>query len=164
MGKAKAARRHFSVWGISIFLALVFIVAAIAKIESYEDFQVTLSRSQLLGTGYANTVAPLIIGVELATAFGLLIPKLRRFALPVVAALCCVFISYSAWRWARHISVPCSCFGALFRMTPPQAIALNLGLLGLATLLFRFQETTVNAPKAMQEPKSGQTGRMPLKT
>lgn len=155
---------RLSTWMISIFLAAVFVVAASAKISGYENFQVTLVRSQLLGKGYESMVAPLTIGIELAIAVALLIPKLRPFAVRAMGGLCCVFISYSAWRWARHISVPCSCFGALFRMTPPQAIALNLGLLGLATLLLRLQESLMDSPKPRLESKPEREGGMLLKT
>ena len=164
MTRKQAVVQQFGVWSISLFLAAVFLVSSGAKISAYEDFQVTLLRSQLLVNGYGNTVARLIIGIEIATALGLLIPKVRLFALRVMAGLCCVFIAYSTWRWVRHISVPCSCFGALFRMTPAQAIALNLGLLGLATVLLRLQEWPADAQKPATGSDHVRQGGMPLKT
>jgi len=62
-------------------------------------------------------------------------PVLQKMSLHLAMLLSVMFISYSSWRIVERIPVPCHCFGALFQITPPESILLNLGLLSLIVFL-----------------------------
>ena len=137
-----------------VLLSAVFLLAATAKIRDYESFEITLNKSQLLGNGYAHWVGALIIAVELIAVAGLWFSGTHSISLYLITGLCCMFIGYSAWRWAQNIPVSCSCFGTLFKMAPWQSIVLNLGL--LATTLFLFE---ANSPR-LGSPQGGRANSL----
>lgn len=127
-----------------ILLSAVFLLAASAKISNFESFEIILNKSQLLGGGYAHWIGMAIIAVELVAVAGLWFARTRPFSLHLFVGLCSLFIAYSAWRWTQNIPVPCSCFGALFKMSPAQSIGLNLGLIAITLFLLESEPTNID--------------------
>ncbi len=107
------------------FLSMVFLAAAIAKTMSFRELEATLAASKLVPVLLTSQAGVLLVVTEYLVALLLLIPKTRQPALNAAIVLCSVFIAYSTWRWMQGISVPCSCFGALFKMEPWQSIIFN---------------------------------------
>jgi hypothetical protein len=116
-------------------LSTVFATAGLAKLQRFSEFEDTLVASHLVPLGCVPLAATTLIVLELVLAVSLCFSRTRTTALHTAALLICVFIGYSAWRWWRHIPVPCHCFGMLFSMAPWQGLFLNGALLGLTALL-----------------------------
>ncbi len=122
-----------------LLLASVFAIAAFAKLQNFSQLERTLTVSRLIPTGLVPMVSCLLIAVEFTIALGLMVPflqpVLQKMSLHLAMLLSVMFISYSSWRIVERIPVPCHCFGALFQITPPESILLNLGLLSLIVFL-----------------------------
>ena len=115
------------------FLSMVFLAAAIAKTMSFRELEATLAASKLVPVLLTTQAGVLLVVTEYLVALLLPIPKTRQPALNAATVLCNVFIAYSTWRWMQGISVPCSCFGALFKLDPWQSILINIFLLVTAS-------------------------------
>ncbi len=135
-----------------LLLAGVFATAAIAKLQSFSQFERTLDASRLIPTGLIPTIGHSLIALELTIALGLLVPFLQptllRVSLRLAMLLSATFLSYSGWRLVERIPVPCSCFGPLFKMTPPESILLNLGLLLIISLLLNGMDAPARRAQA----------------
>ena len=114
---------------ICVFLSMVFLAAAVAKTLSFRELEATLAASKLVPVLLTSQAGVLLVVTEYLIALLLIFPKTRQPALNAAVVLCSVFIAYSTWRWMQGISVPCSCFGALFTIQPWQSILLNTGLI-----------------------------------
>ena len=124
----KPASRKVHTWvnhALCILLSLVFLTAAIAKTTAFRELEATLAASKLVPVLLTSQAGVLLVVTEYLVALLLLIPKTRQPALNAAIVLCSVFIAYSTWRWMQGISVPCTCFGALFKMEPWQSIIIN---------------------------------------
>ena len=113
------------------FLSMVFLAAAIAKTMSFRELEATLIASKLVPMLVVSPIGVLLLVTEYLVALLLLIPKTRLSALHAASVLCGLFAAYSTWRWMKGISVPCTCFGALFKLEPWQSLLLNTALLGI---------------------------------
>jgi len=61
---------------VSYFFILLFIYASVSKLLEFENFQVQLAQSPMLGA-YAGVVSLLVITVELLIVYLLVIQKFR---------------------------------------------------------------------------------------
>jgi hypothetical protein len=118
-----------------VLLSSVFAIAAVTKIQRFNEFEATLDLSRLVQADMVRPMALVMIGLELAIAVGLLFSRTRRAALNLAGSLICLFMTYSIWRGMHAIPLPCNCFGALLTMRPWQSLLLNMVLLGLTTWL-----------------------------
>ncbi len=128
-------RRKVHTWvnhALCILLSLVFLTAAIAKTTAFRELEATLAASKLVPVLLTSQAGVLLVVTEYLVALLLLIPKTRQPALQAATVLCSVFIAYSTWRWMQGISVPCHCFGTLFKLEPWQSSSLNLGILTIS--------------------------------
>lgn len=135
-----------------LLLASVFVTAATAKLQSFEQFDRTLNASRLIPVGLTSTVGYSLIALEFTVALCLLVPflqpALQKMSLQMAMLLSATFLSYSGWRIVERIPVPCSCFGPLFKMTPPESILLNLGLLLIISLLLNGMDAPAHRTQA----------------
>ena len=68
--------RAFARYFARLLLAGVFITAAIAKLQSFSQFDKTLDASRLIPAGLIPTVGHSVIALEFTVALGLLVPFL----------------------------------------------------------------------------------------
>ncbi len=139
----KQSRRQLINHLLCVFLSMVFLAAAVAKTTAFRELEATLAASKLVPVLLTSQAGVLLVVTEYLVALLLLIPKTRQPALNAATVLCSVFIAYSTWRWMQGISVPCHCFGALFKMEPWQSIVFNFCLLfiGAYAILYTFRNT-----------------------
>jgi len=132
-----------------LFLVGVLVGTGLLKAQRFLEFEGTLEASSLVPAGLIPVAAVGMIGLELATALGLILQTSQT--LPVVTArlLFCTFISYHVWRCIMHTPVPCHCFGALFTLPPLQGIALSAFLL---VLTFPLLADNASANQATSAP------------
>jgi uncharacterized membrane protein YphA (DoxX/SURF4 family) len=118
-----------------IALAIIFSVAAIAKLNSLQQFESVLFNSGFVPYFALKPAAFAVITCEVMLSVVLVIPKLSNYGARSTIVLCSVFLAYSIWRAINRIAVPCECFGVLYRMSPLQSIVLNLVMIGVALWL-----------------------------
>ena len=126
-----------SVWvnhAVCVMLSLVFLTAAVAKTQSFRELEATLAASKLVPVLLTTQAGVFLVVTEYLLAVLLLLPITRRPALHAATILVSVFLAYSTWRWMQGIGVPCTCFGALFKMHLWQSILLNVGLLSVCAI------------------------------
>lgn len=121
-----------------ILLSLIFLIAAIAKTQGFRELEATLAASKLVPVLLAPQTAVFLLILEYLLSILLLAPKTRVPALYAACALISIFVAYSTWRWMQGITIPCHCFGVLYKVDPWQAILLNLVLLSFAAHGLRY--------------------------
>ncbi|HOZ51779.1 MAG TPA: DoxX family protein [Chitinophagaceae bacterium] len=122
---------------LSIFIGLVFILSAISKLPSLEQFGWTIVETTFLNWTFAEWSARLLIGCELFIGFLFVFHlKRKQIAIPFSLILLVVFSIYLALVWNHYGGDGnCGCFGELIPMTPSQSIIKNLILIALIVLL-----------------------------
>jgi uncharacterized membrane protein YphA (DoxX/SURF4 family) len=110
---------------LCVLLSLVFLTAAIAKTTAYRELEGTLGASRLVPVPAIPFAAVFLLSLEYLLSVLVLLPTTRLPALRAATVLVSVFAAYSTWRWMQGISVPCHCFGVLFKLDPWQALILN---------------------------------------
>lgn len=116
---------------VCYLFAALFVYAAVSKMLDFENFQVQLAQSSILGA-YAGLGSYGIIIAELAVAVILLIPKLRITGLFASFALMSLFTVYIAIILNFSAHVPCSCGGILESMGWKGHLVFNIAGVGVA--------------------------------
>lgn len=122
---------------VSLLFVLLFVYAAIAKFLDFENFQIQLGQSPLLGA-FACWVSWLVPMGELLIAISLLIPRFRKLGLLTALSLMTMFSVYIFITLHYSSFIPCSCGGILEKMSWEAHFIFNLFFVFLAvvTLLF----------------------------
>ena len=97
-------------WTIRIFLAIVFVTAALPKLMHRDEFHGVLRNFRLLPEGITGPVALALPIVELAVAVMLLVPSFAPQAAMIAGALFAVFgvaIAINILRGRSHIDCGC---------------------------------------------------------
>ncbi len=117
-----------------LLLAGVFLWAGTQKARSPQLFALDLEAYRLLPAALILPVAYYLPWLEIATAFALFVPKLRRAALGLTIALLLIFTAMLLIAWGRGLSINCGCFGAGGGATTDfaWAVARNVGLIAAA--------------------------------
>jgi hypothetical protein len=128
---------------LSVLTGLVFIVSAISKLPSLEQFGWTITETTLLNWAAAEWSARILIGLELFLGVIFIFHiKIRKIAIPLSLFLLSVFTVYLLLvikLYGTHGN--CGCFGEWIPMTPLQSVVKNLVLIGMIlTLLFSSTE------------------------
>ncbi len=121
---------------ISYATALLFVYTAVSKLFEFENFQVQLGQSPLLSAfaAYISVGVPII---ELLLALGLTLPRYRESALKGSFILMVLFTTYIYVILNYSAYVPCSCGGAIEKMTWNEHLFFNgVYLLLLVLALF----------------------------
>ncbi|MBN9503415.1 MAG: hypothetical protein BGO01_01680 [Armatimonadetes bacterium 55-13] len=126
-------------------LFAILVVSASLKVSSFTQLEDVIWRSNLMPYALVRVAAVIVVSMEFAVAAGLLIPRIRRFALLTAQYLFLFFFAYSLWRVQQKITAPCNCFGAIFLM-PPWATAL-LDLI-LASACFFLSDKVNMSPRS----------------
>lgn len=110
---------------ISALLILLFVYTALSKLIDFHKFRIVLTISPLIGTN-AKFIGGLIIIIELATAFLLLIPSLRKLGLCMSFLMMTAFTLYIGYMITSSSTLPCSCGGVIQQMTWKQHFLFNV--------------------------------------
>jgi hypothetical protein len=116
-------------------VALIFLLASIAKLTHLGQFENVLFASRLVPDSLVRPTAYAVPVVETFTAIALVHPRVRTAGLVGTVALSGLFLGYNCWRFVAGISAPCGCFVGLFTMSSLQMIFLDLLLLIASFLL-----------------------------
>jgi dolichol-phosphate mannosyltransferase len=127
----QSTRKRIGVPIALIALSLLFLTAAVAKIQGFSEFEATLTASRLVPLGWETQVGRAVVVLELLLVGLIWFSAWRRAALQILTLLVSLFIGYSLWRSVQGVAVPCHCFGVLFTLEPWQSLLLNMGLLAL---------------------------------
>lgn len=137
-------------WILRIFLSLVFLFSAYAKLYPGAYFAITtFEMKQLVPLGFSECMAPyfsrFIIGAEIALGIGFLQPHfLRKLILPLSGLLLVIFNIHLAYSILNDVGGNCGCFGDLLPMTPLEAFIKNVVILGLVAWLWKIIEEADN--------------------
>ncbi|WP_116789520.1 MauE/DoxX family redox-associated membrane protein [Flavobacterium psychrotrophum] len=127
------------VFTTSIFYIVLFVYAAVSKLLDFENFQVQLGQSPILGS-FAGVISYVVPLAELLLAVVLLIPKFRRFGLYASLSLMVMFSAYIYIVLKYAAFVPCSCGGILEKLSWQQHIIFNLCYVAVAIIGIVFAE------------------------
>jgi len=119
---------------IQIIISILLLISASAKLLSINEFYAVLVASGLFDKQLAVPFAKIFIALEFLTSILLYFKVLPKLILNGCALLFSTFAAYHAWNWFQGIGVPCTCFGALFKMPSQAGFILNLGLVTLCLL------------------------------
>ena len=131
---------------INIGVGSVFIIAAILKLISIDEFEIYIYSFNILSFLLTTFVSRIIIAAEFALGLLLILNRnckfIRRVTLIVLASFT-LFLIYTAI--FRHDS-NCHCFGELIQLNPIQSIIKNLILI---VFLIIGQQSTDNSQQSM---------------
>jgi uncharacterized membrane protein YphA (DoxX/SURF4 family) len=100
-------------WVLRVLLAMILVVAGIAKAFDPETFAVEIDRFQLTPWSLSVVLAFFLPWLEIVTAIALFLRKLYLGALLSVSGLGIVFTVAVGSAWWRGLDISCGCFGAL---------------------------------------------------
>ena len=116
-----------------IGIALVFLVAAMAKIGDGAAFATQIGYYRLLPGGLENLLAITLPWIELVAALALLLRFRPRAGAVITFGLMGLFVFVVAAAFARGIDIECGCFGTSDASRVGVAkLVENLGLMALA--------------------------------
>ncbi|MBI1755802.1 MAG: hypothetical protein HYR64_01680 [Fimbriimonas ginsengisoli] len=140
---------------IAAILAAALLLAAIAKMLTFSEFERTLAASMLVPIWAITPVAATVLLAEVVAASTLLTP-LAHLGRGLALGLGSLFVAYASWRWVHGIDAPCHCFGALLRLNPPLSFALALSTFVAASSL-----AVLSATQESGRLNSTSTGTIP---
>jgi len=132
----KEKRRTIVVEVISALFILLFVYAALSKVQDFQKFQVELGKSPVLNA-FSGCVAFLVPGIELLIAVSLIVKRYQYLAFYASFSLMVMFSTYIVVILKFSSYIPCSCGGILENMTWIQHLIFNIGfvLLGAFAIL-----------------------------
>lgn len=134
---------------VSLYI-LLFVYAALTKLQDYQKFVVQLGQSPML-TNYAKVLAVVIPFIELAISMMLILPKTRLKGLYAAFGLMVMFTTYIVLASRFSDYVPCSCGGVLEGMTWAQHLTFNavFVLFGLTGILLHSNVRSVDSSTSL---------------
>lgn len=122
-----------------IIIGLVFIVAGAAKAMDLNFFYYVLKTFPL---GFSDLMllwlARVFIALEIILGTALLFNIWPRLVLPATFAVMLVFLAVTTWNLVGGLSEECGCFGKLLRLNPAVEVVVELVLLFIAFVAWRF--------------------------
>ena len=124
---------------IVLLYILLFVYAAVSKLLDFENFQVQLGQSPLIGS-FAGWLSWIVPFSELCIVGLLLVRRARLYGLYLSFLLMVFFTTYIFTILNFSASIPCSCGGILERMDWQEHLWFNIFFVGIATVgLFLLQ-------------------------
>jgi len=124
-----------------IIMGLVFIVAGVAKAMDLNFFYYVLKTFPLgLSDPILLWLARGFIALEIILGTALLFNIWPRLVLPATFAVMLVFLAVTTWNLAGGLSEDCGCFGKLVRLNPAVEIIVELVLLFITFVAWRFTQ------------------------
>lgn len=124
---------------------LLFLYTALSKLSEISVFRLVLRSSPLIA-GYANIISISIPASEILISVLLFIPGTRRWGLYASFVLMLVFTFYLAYMITSTPELPCSCGGAISKMSWKQHLLFNIAftLLALAGIWLNRERQRIN--------------------
>ena len=128
---------------IRIFLALVFIFAAVTKVTEAETFARAIANYKLLPNFLINFLAIILPWIELCAGVLLLFGISVKENSTILSGLLFIFIIAILISLLRGLNIDCGCFGTVGgTKVGIQKILENIGLLILGLILIKFDSTS----------------------
>ncbi len=134
------------------FFIVLFCFAAVSKLSDFENFQVQLAQSPLLGA-YAGFVSYAVLVALLAVVVLLCLRRARTAGLAGSLLLMLLFAGYTAYVLFFAASTPCNCIGILPQLSWQQNFAAELAGAGLG--IAGIYGSTAEKIKLQQESQRG---------
>lgn len=124
---------------------LLFLYTALSKLSEISVFRLILRSSPLIA-GYANIISIFIPASEILISVLLFIPGTRRWGLYASFVLMLVFTLYLSYMITFTPELPCSCGGAISKMSWKQHLLFNIAftLLALAGIWLNRERQRIN--------------------
>ena len=126
--------RSFLLVSARILISASFLLAGVLKWRDADSALIAVYQYQILSWEASGVLATVLPFLEITTAFGLWVPRLRLGACVLCVLLYLLFIGALASAVARNLDVTCGCFGTTdlhataFRRILEDAVLLGLGL------------------------------------
>jgi hypothetical protein len=122
---------------VAVLFIILFVYAAISKMNSVSTFELQLSKSPML-VSYAYILSWTLPPFELIVAALLIFPRTRLIGFYISYGLMFMFTAYIIAITQFSDDIPCSCGGILQNMTWNQHLVFNIffSLIGLTGVLF----------------------------
>jgi len=134
----KSVTRNRLIWGLRIFLSVMFLFSAFSKLYPSPALGLgTFEGKQLIPMGFTPEWAAIfsrtIVGGEFALGFGLLMPYyFRKLVVPAASLLLVVFTIHLSYQYFTNGNeANCGCFGSLMPFSTLESILKNVVFLGL---------------------------------
>ncbi|MFT3793755.1 DoxX family protein [Flavobacterium sp.] len=127
------AAKRIAVLIISLLYILLFVYASVSKLLDFENFQVQLGQSTLLGF-FAGFVSYAVVVTELVIAGLLVFTVTRTLALYLGYSLMVLFTLYIYFILHYSSNVPCSCGGVIEKLSWDEHLLFNVGFVALGAI------------------------------
>jgi len=137
----KTNKRNVLVEVIAGLFILLFVYAALSKLQDFEKFRVELGKSPILNA-FAFPVSILIPVLEVIIAMMLVVKRFQYLGLYLAFSLMVMFSAYIIAILKFSSYIPCSCGGILQNMAWTQHLFFNIGFVflgGIAVLIYPNQ-------------------------
>ena len=127
-------------WIASVILAVVFITAALPKINDVANFALNIDQYQILPSTGVTLLALVLPWMELVIGFGLLVPRVQKTSRLLCTAFLLLFIVVHISVLVRGLDIQCACFGDyISASSASEALLRNAGLLSLAFFVIYWE-------------------------
>lgn len=144
--KGNKQLRHITGVTIRLLLGLLFVVSAIAKLWSVDQFELYIYSYRFLPLDLSFILARLCIGAELALGMMLIAGLWRRLTLLASALILLAFSLFLGYAALVGRDDSCQCFGQLADMSPVTSLLKNAILLVLTLLCTKLSMPTQQRP------------------
>ncbi|MBD5389627.1 hypothetical protein HDR64_00755 [bacterium] len=117
-------------YGVACALGMIFIVSAIFKLISIDEFELYVFAFGLMGFDTATIAARCLIVGEALLGFCFMVNYRHRLVCWICAVVLGLFSGFLIWRLALGDTANCHCFGDVLDMSPGESLLKNI-LLGI---------------------------------
>ena len=134
-----------------VFLAFVFIYAAVLKIAEPSDFSLAIANYKLLPDNFINILAIILPWIEISAGLLLLFGVAVKENSLIISGMLIIFIIAIAISLARGLNIDCGCFGtANGNELGSIKLFQNIGLLAIGIILIIYNSTFLSMNKIQQ--------------
>ncbi len=148
--KLQKSKRLFTE-SVAAFFVLVYMYTAIMKLKDIPGFIGTMSRTPFIHS-YANLLAGLIPGIEIAISIFIIIPATRFYGIVMATALIATFTLYIAYLMIALPKLPCSCGGIIQDLSWKGHLIVNISLTLAGLLSIRFYKEVIAINRNSRTP------------
>jgi len=134
---------------ISALFILLFVYAAVSKLQDFEKFRSELGKSPIL-SALADYMVVLVPAVELLIPVLLVIRRFQYLALYASFSLMVMFSTYIVMILKFSPYIPCSCGGILENMTWTQHLLFNVGFVVLGAMAILIYPLNIKSLSAVR--------------
>ena len=127
---------------LQLVLSIIFIYAAITKLQDRQVFYDSILAYQLIGPQLAKPIAHVIPYLELILALGLWRNHIRLASYAIYSLLVITFTALKVYAYAVGLDLSCSCFGKLVPMSQLNGIYVNVAILFTLLAIYKLSPKT----------------------